>query len=199
MVKSVKKKRFGLGRIILTLVVIAALGGMAYIILHHSSTKPTVPSEAASSATTNSREYSTSPSLGTNQENNIRKTSGNAASQTLNNGPTTTSGSSATGSTSNSVSSISVLVTRAGVIGSDLEVGAQVSGVTSGTCTLTVSQNGEQSVVKTESVALQNNAYVCPVFDIPTSSFPNQGVWNVSVSLSSQGQQTSNSWGSVTL
>jgi hypothetical protein len=135
-----------------------------------------------------------------NANNNTRKGSSSPA-QTLDNGPTTSGSSTSTPAPSNTT--ISVLVTRAGVLSKSgvntLEVGTQVSGATAGSCVLTVSQSGEQSVTQTNSIELQNNAYTCPVFDIPTSQFPNQGTWNVSVTVTSNGTSASNSWGTVDL
>ena len=122
-----------------------------------------------------------------NNANNNRKSS-TAPAQTLNQGPT----SSPPAPTSSS--SAVVTITRAGVINSSLQVGTLLGGVTSGTCTLTVSQTGEQSITETDSVTLQNNSYVCPVFNVPLNKFPNNGLWNVSVSVSTSGSVTTGEW-----
>jgi len=130
----------------------------------------------------------TSASASDNNLNNQRKASSSPA-QTLDNGSTSTS------STTNSNSTpISLTITRAGVVDNSLQVGTLVTGTTTGTCTLSVSQTGQVTITKTNQVTQENNSYVCPVFSVSTSNFPNQGSWNVSVSFSSANQTTTSNW-----
>jgi hypothetical protein len=89
---------------------------------------------------------------------------------------------------------LSITVTRAGVISSDLEIGTLVNGATTGSCTVYVSQNGQQTVTQTEQIQLQNNAYTCPVFNLPLSDFPNADNWNVSATVTSNGQTQTSQW-----
>jgi len=126
---------------------------------------------------------STSPS--DNNINNQRKASTSPA-PTLNNGATT--------SPSNNISSISVTVTRASVVDNSLQVGTLVNGTTSGSCVLDVAQAGQTPITQTNQVTIQNNSYVCPVFSIPLSDFPNQSDWNVSVGVTNDGTTASSNW-----
>lgn len=119
-----------------------------------------------------------------NDFNNTRKSSPTPA-QTLDNGPT---------ASSSTKPNISLTVTRAGTFDGSLEVGTLVNGATTGTCTLDVSQTGQQTITQSEQVALSNNSYTCPVFNVPLSQFPNQNDWNVSVTLTSGGATTNASW-----
>ncbi len=135
-----------------------------------------------------------------NNANNSRKQSTSPAT-TLNNGSTGTNTTNAAGSTSGSSSSSSssnsnetITVTRAAIANNSLEVGTLVNGGTSGTCTLNVSQTGETTVTASNQVTLENNSYVCPTFILPLSNFPNQGIWNVSVTLSSGSFSTTSNW-----
>jgi hypothetical protein len=119
-----------------------------------------------------------------NNFNNTRKSSSTPA-QTLDNGPT---------ASSSATSNISLTVTRAAIFDGSLEVGTLVNGATTGTCTLDVSQTGQQTITQSEQVILSNNSYACPVFNVPLSHFPNQNDWNVSVTLTSNGATTTASW-----
>ncbi|MGH7195734.1 MAG: hypothetical protein ACREGA_03050 [Candidatus Saccharimonadales bacterium] len=89
---------------------------------------------------------------------------------------------------------LSLNVVRAMAVGLQLQVGTQISGATSGTCTLAVSQSGQKDITAQESVVLQENAYVCPEFDVPLSKFPNQNLWNVGVTLTAGGKTLSSLW-----
>lgn len=100
-------------------------------------------------------------------------------------------------------STISVLITRAGNIqdaqgnNTAVVVGSLVQGATSGTCTLMATQSGQTSVVQTNTVTTQANSYACPNFTIPYSSFPTGGPWKFTLTLSSNGQTSTNSWPEV--
>ncbi len=127
----------------------------------------------------------THSSAADNNFNNARKSS-SAPAQTLDNGPTV--------SKSTTPVDISLTVTRAGVFNSSLEVGTLVNGTTSGTCTLSVSQAGQQTITQSASVVLSNNSYSCSVFNVPLSQFPNQNDWDVSVTLTSNGATAVAAW-----
>lgn len=131
---------------------------------------------------------STTSSPSDNNLNNQRKKSSTPAS-TLNNGPT-----SNTSTNTSSSSSIRLTVTRASVINDSLQVGTLVSGTTTGSCILSVSQTGQTTITRTNQVTQENNSYTCPVFSIPLSQFPNQGYWYISVSLTSNGNTISSNW-----
>lgn len=149
-------------------------------------------------AATLNTDIATHSSAADNNANNSRKES-SSPSSTLNNGSTTnnTSTPSSTGSGSSTATNSSdetITVTRAGVVASNLQVGTLVNDGTSGTCTVNVSQTGQTTISTSNQVTLENNSYVCPVFSLPLSKFPNLGDWNVSVTLSSGSNSTTSSW-----
>lgn len=112
-----------------------------------------------------------------NASNNDRKSSANP-------GDTLDNGSSA------ATASFAVTV-NANPNGSTIHVGTLVNGTTSGSCTLTVSQTGQQSIVKTASVQQDVNNYDCGVFNItPTHA---QGQWTITLTVTNNGKQASNS------
>jgi cytoskeletal protein RodZ len=136
----------------------------------------------------------TKPAPNSNKLNNERKKSTSPA-PTLNNGPSNTSqGNSSSQSNSSKSPSFSVTITRVGIVNNNLQVGTIVNGTNVGTCTLKVSQTGQTTVTMTNQVMLQNNSYVCPVFNIPVSQFPNQGDWNILVQLSSNSNTVIANW-----
>ncbi len=171
--KPIKQKLSRIPLLLPVIIIILLAGsGLAYWKYH----KKPAPTPAAATAN-NTVNYSPStPS--DNTANNARKGS-TSANSTLN---------------GRSSSPLSVTVTRAGVVGGQLQVGTLVEGTTSGTCTLNISQTGQQTITRTATIQQQNNVYSCPVFYVPTSQFPNQGSWNVSVSVTSNGATVSGQW-----
>lgn len=169
-----KKKRF----LLVAAAVVVIVAGLVYWKVHRDNERRIVGVGIA-----------THSSPADNDLNNQRKAS-SAPATTLDNGPTTSTSSGA--SSSNSVGTLTV--TRAGVVNSNLQVGTLVSNGTTGTCELSVSQAGQQTVTASSQVTLQNNSYSCPVFNIPLSSFPNLGEWNVSVSLTNGTASTTSTW-----
>jgi hypothetical protein len=172
--KSLKKRIF-----LTVLAVIAVAVAATILIIKHSDSS-------------NKEPFATHSTAADNDLNNARKKSSSPA-QTLDNGPTLSSGSSSSGNTT-STTSPTLTITRAGVDDNSLEIGTLVNGATSGTCTLSVSQAGQKSITAAGQVVLQNNSYSCPVFNIPTNQFPNQGDWNVSVTLTSGSTSITSDW-----
>ncbi|MGH7237018.1 MAG: hypothetical protein ACREGF_00595 [Candidatus Saccharimonadales bacterium] len=169
--------------------VLIIVAGLAYYFVHQNS----VNSTKNKARPTNSINYGPSKP-GDNAANDTRKSNPPSAAQTLNNGPTQSSPSNPTAPAN--PAGIGVTVTEAYVNGSNLTVGTQVSGTTTGTCTISVSQSGQQSITATESVSLppHSNYYTCPVFNLPLSQFPNRGKWNVNVSVTSGSSTASGNW-----
>lgn len=96
-------------------------------------------------------------------------------------------------------STLAVKITRAAnATASDgsqtVVVGSQVSGTSSGSCTLVASQAGQTNVSLTNTVTLQATSYVCPNFVIPYSSFPSGGDWHFTLTLTSGSQTASDNW-----
>jgi hypothetical protein len=75
-----------------------------------------------------------------------------------------------------------------------VRVGTLVEGTTSGDCVLTLSQSGQHDVTFSNSVTLQNNSYVCPVFSVPYDSIPASGDWTVKVTLTKDNKQATGTW-----
>ena len=77
-----------------------------------------------------------------------------------------------------------VSISSAGVSGQSLYVNALVSGATSGTCKLVLS-NGSVKIEKTASVGLQVSYYICQGFSVPLNEIVPKGEWNALIELSS--------------
>lgn len=165
--------------LLIGLALILLLGGVgvAYVKYHKSS------NASKTTATRLPNVDYTPATTGDNQANEDRKSQPPSKNDV--NGQSTSSSDN-----SNPI----VTITRAGVVDSNLQVAALVNGATSGTCSLTVSQQGQQSVTATENVQLQNSSYVCPVFNVPLSRFPNHGAWNVSVAITSNSKSSTSNW-----
>ncbi len=168
------KIKFNIVVLVAVILVVAAAIYLLFdkLVLTHSSTK--LPPNVVTS---------TSPAA--NSLNNKRKSSSSPA-VTLNTGP----------SKGSALTNVTLAITRASVVGNSLEVGTIINGASSGTCTLSASQSGQATLVRTDKVVTQNNSYVCPVFSIPVSQFPDRGNWNVSVKLIVNGSSYSAKWAS---
>lgn len=127
-----------------------------------------------------------------NAPNNTRKSSPPSTSTQTLNTPPATSGNSQ--SAPANPQGITVTITRANINNNALQVATIIGNATAGSCTLTASQNGQQSITQTEVVQLQTNVYVCPVFSIPIDNFPNLNGWNVSVSVTDNGSTATGQW-----
>jgi hypothetical protein len=179
------------------IVAVVIIGAISYTLIHNdrtnvSSTKPKTLASSNIGRAPNPVNYG--PSSPTdNTSNDARKSNPATASQTLDNGATSS------GTTSN----LSVTIIREGAVqpsgsSKEVQVTSQVSGATSGSCTLTLSQAGQQSITQTDTIQLESNAYGCAIFNIPVSQFPSQGQWNTNLSISS-GNTTASTTGSVTI
>ena len=103
----------------------------------------------------------------------------------------TKSGSSGSGSNS---SSFSDQIVSANVSNGNLHVGTAVYGTTSGNCTLTASQSSQATLTLGSSIVKQDvNYYDCGAFNIPTSTFPSSGVWELTLTVSVNDTNASNS------
>lgn len=134
---------------------------------------------------TNTVDYS-APKSSDNAANEQRKDNPSQAATTLNNGPTMRS----------TTPEPSITITRAGKDpgGQNLQVASLVEGATSGTCTITATKQGQSPVSRQVMIEQQGNSYTCPVVNIPLSDFPEKGNWNITASISSNGQAKTTSW-----
>lgn len=87
----------------------------------------------------------------------------------------------------------SVTITR--INSSDpVTVGTLISGMTSGSCTLTATQTGRSPYVAHADITLNVNSYSCSDFNIPNGVL-SQGSWSVVVSATDRTQTvSSNTW-----
>lgn len=121
------------------------------------------------------------PAAADNNANNARKGSSNP-SGTLN------SGSAALAATP----TFTVQIVSANVSNGNLHIGTLVNGATTGTCVLSASQAGQSTLqLGTSSVKLDVNNYDCGVFNIPTTTFPNTGAWELQLTVTSNGSSNS--------
>lgn len=72
--------------------------------------------------------------------------------------------------------------------GDPVSVRATVSGTTVGTCTVTFSKSGQADIVKTFDVEYSATAVSCGTADVDEDVFPASGVWNVKVTVTSDGK-----------
>ena len=91
-----------------------------------------------------------------------------------------------------------VSISSLGVSGQNLFVNALVSGTTSGSCKLVLS-NGSNKIEKTAGVGLQVSYYICQGFSVPTSEVVPKGEWNALIELSSPDGSTKSETKKVTV
>lgn len=101
---------------------------------------------------------------------------------------------------------IPVLSTDLGVVinritqsnpGNPISVRATVSGTTVGTCTVTFSKSGQTDVAKTFDVEYLASAVSCGAADVDANTLPVDGLWNVKVTVTSDGKISSPATGQV--
>jgi len=160
---------------LLVVVVLLAIGG--WFLWHKPAHKATATSQT-------SAKVDLSPATkADNSANNARKGSTNA-------GSTLDSGSSA----ASQPASFTAQIVSANVNNGNLHVGTQVSGTTTGSCSLTASKEGQTSLqLGSSSVHQDVNTYDCGVFNIATSKFPTGGSWAITLTVTSNGASNSNS------
>jgi hypothetical protein len=81
--------------------------------------------------------------------------------------------------------SVSVTITAANQNGSTLQIRALIGAVeNTGTCTLMLSQTGQQTVTKTAGTQALSSTSTCQGFDVPTSEL-STGVWHITITYNS--------------
>ena len=147
------------------LVILAAGGFYSYVKLEHVRV-PLI------NANDSSVTYSP-PASSDNDENNARKGSSSPSS-------TLDSGSTAPTQTP----SFTVQIISSTVADKNVHVGTMVAGVTEGTCSLTATHPGQSTLqLGTSTVKLDVNSYDCGVFNMPTSTFPSSGQWDLTLTV----------------
>jgi hypothetical protein len=145
------------------------LAGVFFLLFAHAhNTNSNTPAQGAvTTKNTHTINYSPAPSSDNAASENAKST---------NPSPSPTDGNSA----SNNIT-VTLNATPRG--NKQVHVSGLISGVTSGTCTLTATQGG-QSKVFTAPVQIDVNSYDC----ILNPTFPTTGSWNLSLVVSSGGQ-----------
>lgn len=167
------KKYVIVGSVIILLIVAASV---AYF---HSR-----QAQKSTAAGSSSIDYSPAPAA-ENNENDARKGS-TSPSSTLSSGDSTATTPAA---------SFSVVITGANVQPSNVHIGTQVSGTTSGTCNLTAEKAGQATLNLGSSSVRQNvNTFDCGVYNIATSAFSDSGVWHLVLAVSSNGSTNSGTY-----
>ena len=89
-----------------------------------------------------------------------------------------------------SESTIVATITNTRTVGQYAQVSVLISGVTGGSCSLSLSKKNSTDLYKTVSVILREGIYTCDNFNIPLSELE-AGTWSASVTVK-QGLSTSN-------
>lgn len=98
------------------------------------------------------------------------------------------------GTSSSPSPTFSANIVSANVSNGNLHVGTMVTGATSGTCTLTASKSGQQSVSLISSKVIQDvNSYDCGIINIATSKFPSSESWKLTLTVTNGGSPATDS------
>jgi cytoskeletal protein RodZ len=152
--------------IVLIAIILVLLAGASYVALAHPFNRQQTTTSPENSPTrpVNSVDYNP-PTEQNKQDSQDAKQ--RDINQQQNNPPTNPS--------------ITVTIARAGQTGAGqpLSVRTTIGGITNGTCNATLTSNG-QTVTGSGTVTLTGTSYACNI-DIPTSSFPTGGQWQLSI------------------
>ena len=178
---AINKHSFGRLKLMISLlvVVLIALGGLL-LYRHHESTDK---SQSTNKITNHSLSRLPTNSInGGTSKTNSSTTSG---SNDANTGISTSS---------NNNGSFTVQITNSTLSNNNVHVGTLISGITSGDCTLTASQAGQSTITLGTSLVAQDvNNYDCGVFNIPSSTFPDSGIWDLLLTVTNSGESSSGS------
>jgi hypothetical protein len=83
-------------------------------------------------------------------------------------------------------STMSVFITRAGQIDTELQVRAFATGTTTGTCALTLTGPSGQKVLKSSVLIREESTTMCSPLNIPVDELPAAGTWKVSLVVKNQ-------------
>lgn len=161
--------------LLVAVLAILVLGWLVYRHYHHGPfpvSKPSVSTTAKAS-----------PSAEADVTDNLDHKQGSSSSPSVT--PSSPSGS------------ISILKAAQGSSG-DLVIQTALHGISSGTCSLVLT-NGSHRINRSADVLYQPSFSTCTGFDIPASSFPVGGTWNMSLSVISSGQTVASTSQTVTI
>jgi hypothetical protein len=173
---------------IIILILLVAAGGSIAIVHYRGKTTPPAKNPVAPTNTI----YHGPPTVQDKAAVNATKQQIVASGQTSNNDTSTSTNSgssiSTTTTTSSDISVFIVGVTNA-TASQPLDVRDQVSGTTSGTCTISFAKSGQTSFSEQVSITFQATSASCND-SIPASDFPANGAWTMTI-VAQNGSQVS--------
>ncbi len=162
-----------------TIVIVAIIVGVGlYLFIHYYN-------HATANSTSTQPTGTVNYGAPTKQEENLQ----NQTKQQIIKNSTSPSSTSTT-STNNTSISLSISRLSQASSGQDVQLRTVINGTSTGTCTVTFSQ-GSNVFTQTFQVSQEATYSTCNNANITAGSFPNTGVWNVSVVVTS-GQNKSN-------
>jgi hypothetical protein len=174
---KINKAKFITKRTILwfiTALVIIVFGVFGYLYINHKI------NNKANRSTSGSVNYG--PATSDQQKNGTTIKSNSASSPSTSGSDQPATPTPIPGSTQKSVT---ITITSANQNGSTLQIRALIGAVeNTGTCTLTLSQTGQQTITKTAGTQALASVSTCQGFDIPTSEL-STGVWHVTITYNS--------------
>lgn len=159
--------------IVIILAIAAAAGGMWYAKKRHGA--PTQQSTNSDTRGVNSVDYS---APNTNNDKTVESNKDKTAKDEQAEGNTTAPPDQQT---------LGVTITAATQDGDMVFIRATASGATSGTCTLTLTKSGANTITRTAALAAQANYVICQGFNLQTSDFNSAGSWRTVVKIESNG------------
>jgi cytoskeletal protein RodZ len=168
-------------RLYIVLLIVAAIAVLAILLYRHNHVSDKLQSSKNGDS-----------SIDNNNAKTPSKTSTSPGTTGLTGSDTTNSGSSTTGT--NNTSSFTVQIVSDNVSDNNVHIGTMVSGTSSGSCTLTATQVGQNTLtLGTSSVKQDVNNYDCGIFNVRTSTFPSTGTWKLLLTVTNNGLSSSDS------
>lgn len=136
---------------------------------------------------------------GSSIDNNAKTPSKTSTGLSTTTGATGSTGSNSTNSSSstpntNNTGSFTVQIISDNVSNNNVHIGTMVSGIISGSCTLTATQTGQNTLtLGTSSVTQDVNNYDCGIFNVAKSTFPKTGTWQLLLTVTNNGLSSSGS------
>lgn len=194
--KKSKKKSFKLPIFIATGVLFLGVAGVAswyYLAHRHHNAATTTTSSTSATTTSQSQPQATNsvnynpPTPSEQQQQQDTKSQILQQDQTRNNPP--------------SNAEITVTLSRAnqGGTGLPLNIRTIISGTNTGTCTVTLTKDGQPTVTKTFPITFQATYATCQQSDIAASTFSTNGDWALSITASNGTTTSKPATGTVTI
>lgn len=172
------------------LVILAITVGGVYYKHHHANSGPTAAEKAAEKKQDQQTKQQTAERVQASTDGSDSTSSSSSSSSTKPSTGSDSSSSNTTGSSSSTTISANIDRANQQQAGAALSVRATVVGTTSGTCQFTLSKSGQDSFTQNFPVTAGATAASCGNADIPISSFPVSGTWQVQLIIISGGTQS---------